>query len=537
MMRIPFWLSLLLAIAVAPPALAAERPEALVAEGRLTGQWEEGQRVFRGIPYAAPPVGERRWRPPAPPARWPGTRDAAGFGPDCVQPPYPADSVYFEPARPMDEDCLTLNIQAPAVAEKAPVIVWLHGGALQHGGSASPMYDGRDYAKRGIVFVSVNYRLGVFGWLAHPELSAESAEGVSGNYGLLDQLAALAWVKANIASFGGDPANVTVMGESAGALSITYLLASPRAGGLFQRAIVQSTNMRAVPRLRDPAFGMPPAEATGAALGDSIGARDLNALRAVAPDALVAAALRARFVSQPVIDGALLPAQVVDVFDRGTQLKVPVLAGFNSGEIRTQRRLILPLPADPAAYEAEVARRYGDLAPAFLRLYPASGSEESLLAATRDIVYGWSVERLVRSQTAAGQPAYLYVFDHCDDAMRARDLCAFHASELPYMFGVVGRGSGLGPNWPLSDTATDRALTQAMLDHWTSFAAHGVPAAAGGLDWRPYGAEQYYLHLAATPALRRDAFPGMFALHEDIMHRRRAHGEQWFTNIDPLAPQ
>jgi len=515
------------------PATATDPPTATTAQGPVAGLWDEGLRVFKGIPYAQPPVGERRWRPPAPPASWPGVRAARTFGPDCVQPPYPADSVYFEPARPMSEDCLTLNIWAPKAAKGAPVIVWIHGGALQYGGSASPMYDGREFAKRGIVFVSINYRLGVLGWLAHPALSAESPDGVSGNYGLLDQIAALQWVQGNIAAFGGDPARVTAMGESAGALSIAYLLGSPRARGLFGRAIVQSANMRAVPALRAAAYGLPPAEAIGTALAESAGATDLTALRRVDAKALVAAGLRSRFVAQPTVDGAILPAQLVDIFDRGEQMKVPVLAGFNSGEVRSQRRLVPVVPADAVTYEAGIRRHYGDLAPAFLRLYPASAMEESLIAATRDAIYGWAVERLVRQQSAAGQPSYLYVFDHCYDAARARNLCAFHASELPFVFGIAGQPLPAAPNWPAALGAGDRRLARQMADYWASFAAQGIPSAVGAPAWQPYGAAENFLHFGAVPALRQDTFPGMFELREEVMKRRRAKGEQWFNDIGP----
>ncbi|SBV31473.1 Fumonisin B1 esterase [uncultured Sphingopyxis sp.] len=527
----------LLAVAVGGPVFAAEAPTATIAEGRVAGAWEDGLRVFRGIPYAAPPVGERRWRPPAPPAKWAGIRDARAFGPDCVQPSYPAASVYFEPPRPMREDCLTLNIWAPERAEGAPVIVWIHGGALQYGSSAGPMYDGREFAKRGIVFVSINYRLGVLGWLAHPALSAESPGGVSGNYGLLDQIAALTWVRRNIGAFGGDPANVTVMGESAGALSITYLLASPRAKGLFAKAIVQSTNMRAVPHLRDAAFGLPSAEATGSALADSAGAADLAALRRADPQALAAAGRRVRFIAQPVVDGAVVPGQLVDIFDRGEQVKVPVLAGFNSGEVRSQRALVSPAPADAATYEAEAARRYGDLAPAFLRLYPASDREESLLAATRDAVYGWATERLVRGQARAGQPAYLYLFDHCYAAARARGLCAFHASELPFAFGVAGGPLGGLANWPMPAGEADRALARRMIAYWTAFAAHGVPAADGAPEWPAYGEAENFMRFGARPVAERDMLPGMFEFQEEIMQRRRGAGEQWFTNGSPVPRQ
>lgn len=222
----------LLAIATSGSSAKAERharPEAQVAQGQISGVSEGEINVFKSIAYALPPVGERRWRAPAAPEPWQGTFDASAFGASCIQPPYPANSVYFEELSATSEDCLTLNIWAPKNAKGAPVIVWIHGGALQRGTSASPMYDGAEYAKRGIVFVSINYRLGVFGWLAHPGLSAESSEGISGNYGLLDQIAALTWVKDNVAAFGGNAQNVTVMGESAGALSVTYLLVSPRA--------------------------------------------------------------------------------------------------------------------------------------------------------------------------------------------------------------------------------------------------------------------------------------------------------------------
>lgn len=527
----------LVAVAAGGPLLAADPPAATISEGRVAGAREDGLRVFRGIPYAAPPVGERRWRPPAPPAKWTGVRDARAFGADCVQPAFPAASVYFEPPRPMSEDCLTLNIWAPERAGRAPVIVWIHGGALQYGSSASPMYDGAGFARRGIVFVSINYRLGVLGWLAHPALSGESAEGVSGNYGLLDQIAALEWVRRNIGAFGGDPANVTVMGESAGALSATYLLASPRAKGLFAKAIVQSTNMRAVPHLRDPAFGMNSAEATGTALAQSLGASDLAALRRVDAKALVAAGMRARFIAQPVIDGAVVPGQLVDIFDRGEQAKVPVLAGFNSGEVRTQRALVPPAPADAAAYQAEIVQRYGDLAPAFLRIYPASDREESLLAATRDAVYGWATERLVRQQARAGQPAYLYLFDHCYSAARARGLCAFHASELPFAFGIAGRPLGGMPNWPMPAGEADRALARQMIDYWASFAARGTPSSEGAPAWLAYGDAENFMALGAGPEAGRGLFPGMFEFQEEVMQRRREAGEQWFTNMSPLRHQ
>ena len=529
------WSALLLALWSAP-ASAEKRPVVRIAQGKLVGDWQDGIRSFRAIPYAAPPVGDKRWRPPGPAAGWQGVRDARAFGPACMQTPYPAESVYFERPLPMSEDCLTLNIWMPRQAAKAPVLVWIHGGALLRGSSASPLYDGVGFAKRGVVFVSINYRLGILGWLAHPALSAEARQRISGNYGLLDQIAALEWVRDNIAAFGGDPARVTVMGESAGALSITYLLTSPRARGLFARAILQSANIRPVPALREPVFGLQPAEATGLEIGRRLGAHSLADLRAIDARALVASALKLGFVSQGTVDGVVLPAQVVESFDRGQQARVPILAGFNGGEVRSQRALVPAIPATTADYEREIRRRYLDLAPAFLRLYPASDMTESLVAATRDAVYGWASERMVRQQTAAGQPAYLYLFDHCYPAARNRGLCAFHASELPFTFGRTGERAKLPPNWPVPGDAADRALAARMIDYWTAFARTGRPSSRIGPDWPAYGTDQAYMRFARAASVQRDLLPGMLELQEQIVARRRSRGEPWFTNIGPAAP-
>jgi len=521
------------------PAMAAKgaaAPEVTIAQGRLRGAAEQGFRIFKGIPYALPPVGDRRWKPPAPPAGWPGTRDATRFGPSCPQPPVPATSLYADPPAAISEDCLTLNIWAPDRAARAPVIVWIHGGSLRIGGSAEPIYDGAAFARRGVMFVSLNYRLGVLGWLASPALSAESADHVSGNYGLLDQIAALRWVRRNVAAFGGDPGNVTVMGESAGALSVTYLLTSPAARGLFAKAILESANTRAVPELTHAAYGLPSAEAIGSDLAAKLGATDLDALRAMDGEALTIAATRAGFVPQGTIDGRVLPRQVVDAFDRGEQAHVPVLAGFNSGELRSQRMFLPRPPASAAAYEQAIAARYGDLAPAFLRLYPASDIAESMLATLRDAIYGWATERIVRKQSAAGLPAYLYFFDHCYAAAKARDLCDFHASELPFVFGRIGPRAALPPNWPRPGGEADARLSRAMIAYWTSFARTGRPTASGAPAWRPYADGRSYMRFAAAPKAAHDLLPGMFAMQEAVVKRRRAANRQWFIDVGVAAP-
>ena len=515
----------------AAPAAAQDRPPARVADGRLAGVREGGLNIFRGIPFARPPLGALRWRPPVAAVRWPGVRDASAFGPNCMQPLLPPDSLYAVTPTAMSEDCLTLNVWAPSDARNRPVIVWIHGGSLRIGGSAQPMFDGAAFARRGIVFISVNYRLGVFGWLAHPGLSAESPRHASGNYGLLDQIAALRWVRANAASFGGNPRNVTVMGESAGGLSVAWLLASPLARGLFDRAIAQSANIRAVPALSRQVYGLPSGEERGRALAAAVGAADIAALRAV--DATTLA--RTTFPAEGTVEGWALPEQVIDAFDGGRQARVPLLAGFNSGEIRSQRIFLPPAPASAAAYEAEINRRYRDLAPAFLRLYPSDDIENSMLATLRDAIYGWATERMVRGQAAAGLPAWLYLFDHCDAAARARDMCAFHASELPYVFGLVGPHWPLAASWPRPDSEADRALSDAMLDYWVSFAASGTPRSARGPAWPAYGRTESWMRFAGVPIPGHDMLPGMFELQDELVRRRRRAGEQWFVNVGVAA--
>lgn len=504
-------------------------PHVAIEQGSLAGTLEGELAVYRGIPYAAPPVGTRRWKPPGPAPSWSGIRSAAEFGPACTQPALPSSSLYYEAFPRTSEDCLTLNVWAPERAQKAPVIVWIHGGSLRIGSSASPMYNGANFARRGAVFVSLNYRLGALGWMAHPALNAESSAGVSGNYGLLDQIAALRWVQANVAAFGGDPDNVTVMGESAGALSVSYLLVSPLAGGLFDKAILQSANARAFPALAETAFGMPSAETTGERLLDDLGLRDLPAARAMDAQQLVDRATQAGFSPQGTIDGEVLPMQIIDAFDRGTQAKVPILAGINSGEVRAQRALLPPAPASAEAYESAANAVHGDLAAAFLKLYPSDRIDRSMLATARDGIYGWATERIVRKQTAAGQNAYFFVFDHCYPAARARDLCAFHAGELPFVFGRLRR-ENLPPNWPVPTEPADEALSQTMMDYWISFAATGTPRSDHGPVWPGYGDGEAYMRFDHGAHPGTDPLPGMFELHEKIVQRRKRADRQWFLS-------
>ncbi|MBL8542452.1 MAG: carboxylesterase family protein [Hyphomonadaceae bacterium] len=503
--------------------------------GPVQGRLQDGIRVFKGIPYAQPPVGPLRWRPTQPAPDWRELRQASEYGPACPQPVARTRGIYAQDLGAQSEDCLTLNVWTPANAHNAPVLVWIHGGALVAGASKEPLYDGARLAAEGIIVVSINYRLGVLGYLAHPELSAESAQHVSGNYGLLDQIEALRWVQRNIGAFGGDAANVTIAGESAGGLSVMYLMTSPPARGLFARAIAQSAYMISMPELREARHGHEAAETTGLRLAQRLNAANIAALRQMDADDLVNGATAAGYSALGTVDVQILPGQLVDVFDHGEQAPVPILAGFNSGEIRSLTILIPEPPASRDTYERTIRERYLDLSDVFLRLYPSGNIRESMLATTRDAMYGWTAERLVRSQTAQGAQSYLYLFDHGYPAADEAQLHAFHGSELPYMFGNMQRTP---PYWPaIPSTNRERRLADAMVRYWASFARDGRPRAANMPEWAAYGPGAAFIHFSDTPQLSQRMMPGMFALHEIATCRRRAAGDQqWFWNVGIISP-
>jgi para-nitrobenzyl esterase len=520
------------------PATADQKHKVMAKApaGDMEGLTEGDVHVFKGIPYAAPPVGSLRWKPPQPMPRWTGVKNATEFGPACFQPQPTLSPIYVRAPKPMSEDCLTLNIWAPPGAHKAPVFFWIHGGSLLTGSGRDALYDGAHIAGKGLVVVTINYRVGVLGWLAHPELSKESPLAISGNYGLLDQIEALQWVKGNISAFGGDPSNVTIVGESAGGLSVMYLLAAPPARGLFDKAIAQSTYMIATPELKQTRFGTPSAEDSGTKLAAALHAKNIGALRAMDGRDLTAAAVTAGFVPQGAIDGHVLPRQLVEVFDRGEQARVPTLSGVNSGEIRSLRILAPPPPATAAEYEAIIRDRYQDLAGEFLRLYPSSNMQESILATTRDAFYGWSAIRLVKKQAAVGVNSFLYFFDHGYPAADSAGLHGFHASEVPFMFG---NPNGTPPLWPkIPDTAEEKRLSDAMVGYWTSFARTGHPTAPNQPDWPPYGSTGAYMRITDAPHVSSCLLPGVYALAEEVVCRRRASGVvPWHWNVGIVSPK
>jgi para-nitrobenzyl esterase len=320
-----------------------------------------------------------------------------------------------------------------------------------------------------------------------------------------------------------------------------YLMASPPARGLFDKAVAQSAYMISTPSLKEQRYGMPAAEAVGLYVADKLEAEDIAALREMDAFSLTKKSLKTGYAAWGTVDGVVLSDELVNVFDRGEQAPVPILAGFNSGEIRSLRALLPKPPKNADAYEAEIRARYGELAEAFLKQYPPKNIEESMLATTRDAMYGWTAERLVRKQTEIGAEGYLYIFDHGYPAANEMGLHAFHASEIPYALGTIDKAT---PNWPdIPDTAVERKLSDAMVGYWTSFARDGEPSAQGYPAWRPYSSDEAYMYFADAPEGRAThLLPGMFELHEEVMCRRRAAGDiPWTWNVGvaspPLPPQ
>jgi para-nitrobenzyl esterase len=447
--------------------------------------------VFRGIPYAASPAGAGRWRPPAPVAAWKGIRAADRFGASCIQQIVPERKPWtkeFMTAGDVSEDCLSLNVwtAAKSPADKRPVYVFLHGGAFSEGSGAVPVYDGEGLARKGLVVVTVNYRLGVLGFLAHRELTAESPHHASGNYGLLDQVAALQWVHRNIAAFGGDPTRVTIAGQSAGGMAVHILIASPLARGLFHRAIVESggsTVAQSGITLRS-LRSLTAAEADGARFAEQKRAKSLADLRAMSWAELTAplpgggpmAGLR----FFPIVDGYLLPAPVDEIVSAGRQNDVPTLTGVNAGEL--VGFLGPPGPVTPERFKDE-AKRYGDLAVEFLRLYPAATAEQATTAqseSSRDLalvsMYLWARERAKTART----PAYLYLWDHALPGPDAVRFGAFHTSEVPYVMDTLDRSDR-----PFTDA--DRRIARTLSSYWANFAVTGDPNGPGLPSWPAVG--------------------------------------------------
>lgn len=478
--------------AAVPVAAYASHPLVVKTDkGQVRGAFTmEGQvRAFKGIPFAAPPVGDLRWQPPQPAASWNGVRDATQFGDHCLQ-LVNAFHTFRDPGA--SEDCLTLNVWTSANAKKGslPVMVWLYGGGFRAGGSSEPRQDGEVLAaQHNIVIVSMNYRVGLFGFFAHPELTAESPHHASGNYGLMDQSAALDWVQRNIANFGGDPHNVTIFGQSAGSLSVSLLMASPLAKGQFAKAIGESggaffgplqDKLREVQEQEDVKFSQ-------AAFGTS----RLADLRKIPGKELLKKALahnrQAHIWFGPDVDGWFLPEPISQIYAEGKQAHVPLLAGWNADE---QRGSVILAHLQPTAksFRLKANAEFGSDAAEFLKLYPANTDAEAVrsagdLAGDRFIEY--STWRWLEWQVRTGDvPAYRYHFDlgSPGDKQHPAVLGAFHSDDIEYVFGTLDTRPGA--KW----RPEDRKLSKEIGEYWTNFARTGNPNGDDLPHWPTYNA-------------------------------------------------
>lgn len=484
----------------------ADDPSEFVREGGEIKQLTEGQvrgiaspydeaiRVYRGLPYAAPPVNDLRWRAPDSPAAWAGIRMADTFADSCYQPRHSSNFVWRREDFPVSEDCLYLNVWSAVNASKRPVMVWFHGGSHVSGQGHSLIFDGTALAQRDVVVVTINYRLGPLGFLAHPWLSEEVSshirEGTSGNYGLMDKIAALQWVNRNIESLGGDPNNVTIFGQSAGSQSVCSLMTSPAAQGLFHKAIGQSA--ACVNQLtKADAKGYE----RGQALVEALGATSIHALREAEPDALLAAMTASDWASgsRIVIDGNVLPKWPDEAFAAAEQSKVPLMLGFLSNEGHEL------FPVDTELTEPELsgflAYVGGSRADELVAQYDSANMTPGELqhAISTDLFMAHGMRQWASYQAEVGQDTFFYFMDHVPPAFHIympdqsfleleggpRSGGAYHSGDLAYVFGSIDK---VGYDW----NDHDRVVSEQMVGHWTQFAKTGNPNAAGVSDWTPF---------------------------------------------------
>ena len=489
-LRITAALAALAVVAQAGPS-AAQIAEAQVTGGRVAGTVADGLSIFKGIPFAAPPVGSLRWKAPQPAPPWSGVKQTVAFGPACMQASVRVTGVGA--GVPYKEDCLYLDIWTPAKApgDKLPVIAWIYGGGFTGGATSSPLYDGANFAKRGVVFVSISYRVGPFGFLATPELSRESGHG-SGNYGLLDQIAGLKWVRANISRFGGDPSKVTILGHSAGGFSVSILAASPQAKGLF-RGVISESGANFAPPMDGGAAGgnlrnLAVAETAGKAWLEGLGAKTLASARAL-PAEMVEKAQRDQGAPLfwPSVDNYVLPGDQVQLWREGRFNDTPILVGDVSDEAggAGARKL------KPADFVAQVREGYGAKADVILNAYPHATDEQATRARAQlatDSTYDWGQFTWARLEASNGKnKTFVYEFDL---PTQRNPNGSSHGQEVRYVFGNLGDA-----------TADDRALSDRMQAYWVNFAKTGDPNGAGLPRWPAFT-------LANPQAMRFGVRPG-----------------------------
>jgi para-nitrobenzyl esterase len=476
-MKVTRTVSIVALALVATPALA-QITQVQVTGGKIAGTVVEGISEFKGIPFAAPPVGELRWKAPQPVKPWSGVRQTVTFGAACMQNPTMANRM--APGVSLSEDCLFVDVWTPArtSGEKLPVIAWIYGGGFSGGMTSAPLYDGTNFAKRGVVLVSISYRVGALGFLATPQLSKESGHG-SGNYGLLDQIAGLRWIAGNIAKFGGDPSRVTLLGHSAGGFSVSMLAGSPLAKGLF-RGVISESGASFVPPQDSPWGGggiqtLRMCETAGEKWLAGLGVTSLAQARAL-PAAKVLEAQQAAGAPRfwPPVDGYVITADQYQLWRAGRFNDTPILVGDVSDEAAG----FGVHPVEPAAFEADVHRDYGKEADAILAAYPHATIEQATRAATQlrsDTSFDWGQYTWARLQASHGKhKAYVYYFDR---PSKTDPNGSSHGQEVGYVFGNLGIGGRPPP------TDEDRAISRQMQTYWVNFAAHGDPNGPGLPLW------------------------------------------------------
>lgn len=509
-----------LVFACASPEQPQDLSRVTVEQGVLQGKTEGNLTVFKGVPFAKPPVGELRWKAPQPPESWSGTRQALEYGPSPLQ--------GGEPSAGKSEDSLYLNIWTPAKAntDKLPVLVWIYGGGFSFGSSADALTDGTHLANKGVVLVSIAYRVGPLGFLAHPELSAENPNNVSGNYGLLDQIAALEWIKRNIEAFGGDSNRVTIFGESAGGISVSMLAASPLAEGLFQGAISQSggsfgpTRKPSYPG--ENMYTLAQAEADGVKYVESFGASSIAELRQMDAET---------FIPQhwpvtnawPIVDGHVIPGDQHELYQQGRYNDVPVLVGYNSDE-----GLSFVRDDDPKPFIDGLETRFGKFAKPLMDAYDISDQKITRNARNliRDAAFGWHTWSWARLQAQHEQaPAYLYYFDQHPSYpadSQQHDHGSPHGQEIAYVF------QNMDPNRP-DAMESDAVISEAMATYWTNFAKFGHPNGQGVPEWpafEPGSANVMYFQ--QTPKLGPvPDIEAMKVLDKYFRWRRTEEGKAW----------
>ncbi|MFL6603245.1 MAG: carboxylesterase/lipase family protein [Steroidobacteraceae bacterium] len=481
-------LMILLAAGLHPVSAAdTNNPEVTLDTGRVEGVVQDGVASFKGIAFAAPPVGDLRWQPPQPVQSWTGVRKADSFGADCMQVPFPSDAAPLgvKPA----EDCLYVNVWMPAKSArgKLPVFVWIYGGGFVNGGSSPAVYDGSAFAKQAVVFVSFNYRLGRFGFFAHPALTAEQPAGPHGNYAIMDQIAALKWVQRNIGAFGGDPRKVTICGESAGGIAVHILMTSPAGAGLFQKAIVQSGGGRpGIFRDRPLSGGPDSAEGLGVAFAkkediQEEGAQALRKLRALPAEELAKNLNLSNmgdptYVGGPIVDGQIITANPAQLYAEGKGARVPTMVGATSSDIGF-------LHAD--SFD-ELLTQFGPNAEQARAAYEVHGGDDVRLVAFRmggDQLMIEPARYVARVLTSHGQPVYEFRFSYVAESIRGQFggvMGAMHASDIPFAFDTVATKYGKDL------TEKDAAAARAMNAYWVAFAKTGKPQAPGLPEWPRY---------------------------------------------------